>query len=125
MREASQIPKNTPTTVLLYPQDEANRPANNIERPKPIEREVKRLPAAPWVRERVSSMRGRTGAKASRAVKLRNQRHQKTKRGRNRIYFTRRRPGRPLDGLSVFSFFLFSTFSLKSAFFMLTALIMQ
>jgi len=50
-----------------------------------MEREVKNPPAAPWESERLSSIKGRMGEKIVRLEKLRNQRHQKMKRGRSLI----------------------------------------
>src|SRR4030043_71963 len=70
------------TTVFLYPQTEAKRPAKKRERLKPIEREVKSPPTSPWERERLSSIKGRMGEKIVRVEKFRYQRHQKMKRGR-------------------------------------------
>jgi hypothetical protein len=64
---------------------EANLPAIKRVRLYPIEREVKRPPAAPWESERLPSIRGRMGEKTVRVEKLRNQRHQKMKRGRRFI----------------------------------------
>jgi len=64
---------------------EANRPAIKRVRLYPIEREVKRPPAAPWESERLSSIKGRMGENIVRVEKLRNHRHQKMKRGRSLI----------------------------------------
>jgi hypothetical protein len=84
---------NPMTTILLYPQLEANRPVMMRVMLKPMEREMKRPPAAPWEMERLSSINGRMGENIVRVEKLRSQRHQKTKRGRSLIYFTRFKPG--------------------------------
>jgi hypothetical protein len=71
--------------VLLYPQKEANLPAAKRVRLYPMEREVNSPPAAPWERERLSSIKGRMGENIVRVEKLRNHRHQKMKRGRSFI----------------------------------------
>src|SRR4030065_735963 len=86
------------TTVFLYPQTEAKRPANNRERLKPIEREVKSPPTSPWERERLSSIKGRMGEKAVRVEKFRYQRHQKMKRGRSLIISLASNHGGDLPG---------------------------
>jgi hypothetical protein len=101
---------------------EANRPAAKRVRLYPTEKEVNSPPAAPWESERLSSIKGRIGENIVRLEKLRNQRHQKMKRGRSFIYFTRFKRRWSFDG---FSSFLFSTFSLKRVFFKLMALMMQ
>jgi hypothetical protein len=69
------------TTILLYPQLEANRLVMIREMLKPMEREMKRPPAAQWEIERLSSINGRMGEKIVREEKLRNQRPQKIKGG--------------------------------------------
>ena len=89
-----------------------------------MEKEVNSPPAAPWERERLSSIKGRIGENIVRLEKLRNQRHQKMKMGRSFIYFTRFRRGWFFEGVPPFFSFLFSTFSLKRVFFKLTALMM-
>jgi hypothetical protein len=52
------------TTILLYPQLEANRLVMIREMLKPMEREMKRPPAAQWEIERLSSINGRMGEKS-------------------------------------------------------------
>jgi len=56
-------------------------PEENMARMLPKYMKKKRPPAKAWLRANSSSMRGRSGDIITRTEKLRNQRHQKTKRG--------------------------------------------